>query len=162
METDLTGVGHELWIPNEDFTRLLQAVVGDGRPFRFKAQGTSMTPAIRDGDVLTLCPTPRNIPLGAVVCIHPTNEELIIHRVVARTGPNYLVKGDFGSEMDGWYNKADLLGIVQRVEHKGKCFNLGLGPERCIIAWLSRMGLYAPLISLLLRCRAVIKNGRIG
>ena len=121
-----------------------------------------MTPAIRDGDILTLGPTPGFIPLGTVVVIHPADGELIIHRVVAKKDPGYLVKGDFGSDMDGWYNQEDLLGIVQRVEHKGKDFKLGLGSERVIIAWLSRMGLYAPLISLLVRCRAVIKHGWAG
>jgi len=43
-------------LPMAVFTRLAKDVLGRGASFRFQARGNSMTPFIRDGDVIAIVP----------------------------------------------------------------------------------------------------------
>ena len=127
---------------------LLQAVLDKGAPFRFQAKGFSMTPFVRDRDVITVSPLPGTSPgLGDVVAfIKPETGKLAVHRVVGKRGDSYLIKGDNSPEGDGLVPKANVLGRVSRVERDGKRVFLGLGPERFLIAFLTRRGLLFPLL----------------
>ena len=127
---------------------LLQAVLARGAPFRFRAMGPSMFPFIRDGDVVTVAPL-KGIRLrrgDVVACVPPRLDALVIHRVVARRGQSYLVKGDATSEADGLVHEADILGRVMRVERRGSEVRLGLGVERHLIAILARSGLLVRMV----------------
>jgi hypothetical protein len=134
-------------LPNAGFTELLVAVLARGAPFRFQASGYSMSPFIRNGDVLTLGATPRRLHLGEVVAfINPCNARLSVHRIV-QTGPNgYLLRGDNTPEPDGTVAHSDILGRVIRLERCGRRVRLGLGPERVMIVFLSRCGWLIPLL----------------
>jgi signal peptidase I len=121
------------------FTVLMAAVLEKGVPFRFSASGSSMTPFIRDGDVITVAPG--RIRYGDVVAfVSPHSEKLTVHRVVRVSIDGYLIKGDNVAEPDGYVPRASLLGRVSRVEHGSKHVRLGLGIERVVIAFLSRRG----------------------
>ena len=48
--------GGELSLPSPALLELLRAVLGKGRPFRFRASGPSMSPCICDGDVILIVP----------------------------------------------------------------------------------------------------------
>ncbi len=129
---------------------LMRAVISRGVPFRFRARGWSMTPFIRDGDVITVSPLDNPSPgIGRVVAfIHPLKDKLVVHRVIARRNSSVLMQGDSVPEhSDGLVPEERLIGQVTRIERKNRSIWLGLGPERYLIAWLSRARLLIPLRS---------------
>ena len=117
-----------------------------------------MVPLIRDGDVVTVSPFCRGdvqhhmrraAPhCGDVVAyIQPDTSRLVIHRVVCRKGNAYLIKGDNTSQMDGLVPQENILGYVTRVERRGREVALGFGPEKYLIAFLTRRGSIRPLLA---------------
>ena len=136
------GKGDELSLSGPALTELLLAVLDKGLPFRFRAKGFSMTPFIRDGDVITISPLfgipPRHGDV--VVFIRPGTERVVVHRVVGKKGDSYLIKGDNTFEADGFIPKSNILGSVKKVERQGKAVRLGIGPERLLLAFLTRRG----------------------
>jgi signal peptidase I len=135
-------------IVGKDLVDILRAVLDKSVPCRFRAPGFSMSPFIRNGDVITISRLSGDYPcLGKVVAfIHPTRGKLIVHRVVGREDGRYLIKGDNSPHADGLIPKENILGYVSKVERDGKRILLGLGPERLLIAFLSRRGLLLPLL----------------
>jgi hypothetical protein len=102
-----------------------------------------MSPFIKDGDLLTVSPNVCSSPgIGDVVAfIHKETGRLLIHRVVGKNGESYLTRGDNTLEEDGFTYRANILGHISKVERNGKKVSLGLGPERFLIAYLTRKGL---------------------
>jgi len=127
------------------FAVLMAAVLEKGVPFRFTAPGHSMTPFIRDGDVITVAPG--RIRFGDMVAfVSPHSGKLTVHRVVRISRDGYLIKGDNTLEPDGTVPRTSLLGRVVGVEHQSRRVGLGLGIERVAIAFLSRRGWLIPVI----------------
>jgi len=142
----LSKKGDELAISGEILLELMQAVLDRGVAFRFRAKGWSMTPFIRDGDEITIVPlTKENVTIGKVVAfIQPASGHLAVHRVIGRRGASYLIRGDnASSQPDGVVQLQDILGCVTRVERNGRRVYLGQGPERYLVAYLSRNGMLA-------------------
>lgn len=140
---------------------LMGAVLARGARFRFCALGWSMAPFVRDGDVITVSPLGKELPgVGEVVAfVRPGAGSVAVHRVVARCGTALLIKGDGVTEYtDGIIPAENLLGRVTRVEREGRDVWSGLGPERTVIAWLSRAGLVIPLRARLAACRKRIRG----
>jgi len=136
-------------IPNSTFTSLLKGVLDMGASFRFRANGVSMTPFIKQGDLVTLSPYSGSEPhLGDVAAFFfPDTEKLIIHRVVGKKENGYLLKGDNATAIDGVIPLENILARVQKVERDGKEIRLGLRQERYLIALLARSGLLLSLFS---------------
>ena len=135
---------------------LMRGVLDRGLPFRFCARGWSMAPFIRDEDVITIAPLQGKLPgIGQVVAfIRPGAGNLVVHRVISRCGAAVLVQGDeITIQPDGMIQLENLLGRVMCIERHGKKVWLGLGPERFLIAWLSRVKSFIPLRLRLLFCR---------
>jgi signal peptidase I len=128
---------------------LVKEILSKGAECRFQAKGHSMSPFIKDGDIVTISPLTNSSPgLGDVVAFNrPENENLIIHRVVEKRNNDYYVRGDNLPEADGLVQARDILGYVNKVERNGKNVRVGLGPERFLIALLNRKGLLIPLLS---------------
>jgi len=127
---------------------LLRAVLDKGVPCRFRAPGFSMSPFIRDGDVITVSRLSGcSLCSGRVVAfVHTGTGKLIVHRVVGKEDGRYLIKGDNSPHADGLVPRKNILGYVSKVERGGKRILLGLGPERLLIAFLSRRGLLLALL----------------
>ncbi|MFH0845432.1 MAG: S24/S26 family peptidase [Pseudomonadota bacterium] len=127
---------------------LLRAVLDKEALFRFRAKGFSMVPFIKDDDVVTVSPLWGGSPgVGDVVAfVSPYSERLVVHRVVGKKGDHYLIKGDSAREPDGLVPRINILGRVRAVERNGKEILLGLGPERVLIARLTRNGLILNLL----------------
>jgi signal peptidase I len=107
-----------------------------------------MHPFIQDGDVITVSPLKDRTPkIGKVVAFwnHET-EKLVVHRIVARPGRGFVIRGDGNCQPDGLLDFENLIGVVKRVERNGKTVCLGQGPERLFIALLSRLNLLQPLV----------------
>jgi phage repressor protein C with HTH and peptisase S24 domain len=133
--------GGELSLSGPALVELLLAVLGEGKPFRFRATGPSMSPCIQDGDVILVAPLPlgASARLGQVVAfVHSGTRQLAVHRVVAKRGGSFLLKGDNSSLADGLFPAASILGYVVTVERDGQEVRIGLGPERLLIAFLTR------------------------
>ena len=98
-----------------------------------------MHPFIKDGDVSTVSPLGKNAPgLGDVVAfVQGEIRNLVVHRVIGIKANSYFIKGDGSTGADSPVLGANLLGLVTRV---------GLGPERFLIALLTRKGLMVPLV----------------
>jgi signal peptidase I len=101
---------------------LIEAVHEKGASFRFQARGFSMTPAIRDGDIITVSPLGDIMPRrGDVVAFrHPERPQMLVHRVLHAKEQKYYVKGDNCPEADGWIPAENVLGLITAVERRGK------------------------------------------
>ena len=83
-------------LPNGAVRELMIPLLAAGQEFRFRARGASMSPFIRDGDVLTVSPLAIGEPRVAdVVAVFDAEKaELIIHRVIDRRRSSWLIRGD--------------------------------------------------------------------
>ncbi len=136
-------------INSPSLIEIIQAVIGKQKSLRFRVNGFSMSPFIRDGDVVTLFPINNcSIDIGRVVAfIHPCAKKLVIHRVLAKCpcGTRYVIKGDNTQEIDGFIQRQDILGYVRKVKRGRRNIYLGLGPERRLVAYLSRINFWRKL-----------------
>ena len=132
--------GGELPLSGSALLELLRAVLDKGKPFRFRAKGSSMSPFVKDGDIITVSPlsglSPRLGDVVAYVCAETGT--LVVHRVVGRRGNCCLIWGDNAAEGCDLTPEANVLGRVTRVERNGKDVSLCLGSERFLIAFLRR------------------------
>lgn len=154
----------ELSLYSQHLEELMRGVLDKGASFRFRCKGFSMSPFIKDGDVLTIAPVQGADPRfgDVVVFTHPSTCKLVIHRVIGKKGGAYLSKGDNIPEADGFIAKANILGRVIKVERNGEEPPFGLGPDRFIIAFLTRWRLL-PLLGPVWRfARFIIIRRRPG
>ncbi len=135
----------EYLISSSGLIEIIEAVTSRQNSVRLRVKGFSMFPFIRDNDVVTISPLTNNsIGFGLPeVYINPWNNNIAIHRAVGkcRCGSHYIIKGDNLSDVDGLIEKKNILGFVAKVERERRNIVLGLGPERRIVAYLSRIGL---------------------
>ncbi len=140
--------GRDLSLAGSALVQLLRAALGKGASVRFQVRGFSMSPFIRNEDVVTLSPL-KNVPpsVGDVIAfVLQGTEKLFVHRIVRKKSNLYVTKGDNSSEADESVPTENILGFVTRVERNGKEVFVGLGPERFLIAFLVGRGLLLPLL----------------
>ena len=136
-----------LYLSGDALLSLMEAVLEKGLPFRFRARGWSVAPFIKDGDVITVSPLKDRQPgLGDVIAFtHPVKNQVIVHRVIGKEDAGLKIHGDSVEDnSDDIIPIENLLGQVTEVHRDGKKVWLGLGMEKTIIAWLSRVGLLTP------------------
>jgi len=140
--------GSDLSLSGPVLVQLLRAVLDRGAAVRFQAKGFSMSPFIKNKDVVTISPLLGKRPeLGDIIAfVHPETGGLCIHRIVRKKDRIYVTKGDNISEAGECVPTESILGFVTRVERDGKPVFLGLGPERFLIAFLGWRGLLFPLL----------------
>jgi hypothetical protein len=153
----------KLFLFSQQLEQLMRGVLDKGAAFRFQSKGFSMSPFIKDGDILTIAPMQRCTPSfgDVVVFIHPHNGRLIIHRIIGKKAGSYRTKGDNAPEEDSLISREAILGLVTSVERDGKKLFLGLGPDRFIIAFVTRNGLL-PLLNRLWRLVRFFIRSRSG
>lgn len=137
----------DLSLSGRALVELLQAVVQQGVPARFQAKGFSMSPFIRDKDVVTISPLKHMEPrLGDIIAFaHPETGGLYIHRIVRKKEGMVVTKGDNRSQADECVPRENILGFLTSVQRDGNRVCLGLGPERYLIAFLGWRGFLFPL-----------------
>lgn len=148
--------GEELHIDGEGLISLMAAVLERGAVFRFKARGSSMTPFIRDGDLITVEPiTRRRVGTGSIVAFtRPETGQLVVHRVISLSKEAVFIVGDNNCDCpDGWIPRENLVGNIIRIDRGEHRVWLGLGVERYLIAWLSQK-------KWLTRLRIIVTNMR--
>ncbi len=130
---------------------MARSVIGRGACLRFRACGTSMNPFIRNGDILTLAPIGNRKPsIGHIVAFSRAGRpSLTVHRIIGKDAEGYRLKGDNLPTVDGTIPGRHILARVVSVERGGKNRRFGTGPERFVIAFLQRHGLFRPMTAAL-------------
>lgn len=137
---------------------LAREVIKRKRLFRFAANGKSMAPFIKDGDVITLAPLGQSpASVGKVVAFQcPGTGTLTVHRVIDETRTGFLIKGDnTPGASDGIIPRNAVLGTVVKIERDGRSIHWGLGPERRLIALLSKYDVLTALTRTLRKWKAL-------
>jgi len=132
---------NDLSLSGLELLDLLRDILSKGLSCRFQARGSSMAPFVNDGEVITISPLAGAAPrIGEVVAfIHPEMQKPIVHRIIGKRAGTCLIKGDnIPCGADGYVLPRNILGRVSRVERKGRSVWAGLGPERMLLAFLSR------------------------
>lgn len=136
---------------------LVEELATRGVPVRFQAKGGSMSPWIRDGDVVTVTPiggeevggsvnsqSPRAPRLGDVAAFRSQpSGRLTVHRLVRREAEGWIARGDRLAGEDGSVRREELLGLVTQVERAGREIWLPRGLAGLLLARLSRVALGA-------------------
>ncbi len=126
---------------------LVLDLLADGISVEIPVTGGSMSPNVRSADVLTLAPIGnRPVHLGDVVAFARPDGRLVVHRVIALDAERLRTRGDAASKADASIAREILLGRVEKIHRRGRRARWGLGPERSVLAVLSRAGLLRPLL----------------
>ena len=123
-----------------EMARLVEELGGLGISTRFVARGGSMSPWIRDGDVVTVTP-PGSAPVraGDVAAYRRSgSDRLIVHRLVRRENGAWIARGDCLPGPDGPVADSEILGIVARVERRGRKTFAPRGPLGLLLSHLAR------------------------
>ena len=114
---------------------------------RFVARGGSMSPWIRDGDLLTVTPILRlahgvRPRIGEVAAFRrPGSQRLTVHRLKQQVAGGWIAQGDRLPAADGVVAEGEIFGIVTRVERQGRRVFLPRGRLGLWLAGLSRRAL---------------------
>lgn len=149
---DDAGKIAEHTLDSEELANLIRAAVADGNTICFNAPGRSMAPFIHSEDKIFVSPVAKGtIRTGDVLAfVHPETGRVLAHRVVRIADGRFFSKGDnVTAEGDGWISYEDVLGRVDRVQRDAKDHHLGLGPEKFVVALLSRCKILVPLLNFL-------------
>lgn len=109
---------------NLRFVDVSAALLTEGYGVRFRAGGGSMTPAIGDGDVITVKPiAPASLAPGRVI-VYRDCDRVFAHRIVDvradRTRPEHIiVRGDAARDCDAPIAPSQVLGEVVSVSPRG-------------------------------------------
>ena len=100
------------------FLALLHDLLGQGLTVRFQARGASMSPAIRDGEVVLVTPVIVNkLRKGDVVLTRSTNAFRLHRLVIAdHARDEFVTRGDCGQENDPSVKGDQILGLAQAKE----------------------------------------------
>jgi hypothetical protein len=138
----LVRKGRELPLSGDSLTALLRAVLAKGKPFRFRVMGFSMSPFIKDGDVVTVSPLVGRKPgTGEIVAfLRPGTDKVAIHRIVRKKSGWFFLRGDNTYSVDGVLPLDRILGAVSGVERNGRKVHGSVGRWSPAVALLSRTG----------------------
>ena len=150
-------------LTNLKHKELIRAVTERGKPIRTRVRGSSMSPFIQDGDVLTIAPPDyREFGIGDVLAFRDArSRRLAVHRIVAEDNGAWLIRGDNSPEAEGAVPREKIIGIVIGVERDGHDVRLGLGAERVLIALLQRANALPRAVYLVARTRRIFMSIRI-
>jgi signal peptidase I len=110
------------------FRALVEEALAAGTSVRFRAEGTSMYPTIRDGEVITIAPvrTDQLVRGDVLLCRHDTR--MIAHRLVAVTSRGaerrFHFRGDAKAGCDAPVGADAVVGRVISVARNGRAASL--------------------------------------
>ena len=134
----------ELKLDDDAFAQLSAEILRQGGSFQFRAHGSSMSPFIRDGDLLTIAPVDAaSLEIGDVALYRTRRDRIVAHRVVGRaTQGGELVletRGDARLASDRPVPGGRVMGCVVRIQRGGRVYRLDLGPWRLAARLWSRV-----------------------
>ncbi len=118
---------------SEAFEAICREVLASGGTVRFEARGASMSPAIRDGEIVYVRPLRKAPKTGDVLMVR-VKDGMRLHRLVRRfkfdneARDLYVTRGDCGQEDDAPVESGDVLGIaeVKEVRWMGSSLRIGI------------------------------------
>ncbi len=121
-------------LDGETFAVLSAELIAESGGLRFRAQGRSMAPFVRDGDVLTIEKIPpADLRVGDIALFRSRGGSVLAHRVCRSVGGSdrarWTTRGDALFVQDPSFGPDSLLGRVATVERDGSTRRLdgGLG-----------------------------------
>ncbi len=142
----MLGKTEMLNLKREDFTSIAQEVLGRERILRFKAKGGSMSPFIRNGDVVEVVPSKGKINLGDIILYHSSYGNPVVHRVIQRNKESIITKGDSVPNSDQPILSKQVLGRVVVVEKNGWRMRLDSPVGRLLNILLTTISPFSSLI----------------
>jgi hypothetical protein len=140
------------------WTSLAQSLMADGLSVEVQVTGSSMSPFIQPGDVVVVDPLDaKPIRIGDVLAFQRDPGRMAIHRVVASRRRQWILRGDGSRREDAPADPAAIVGRVRSARRGNSPVRWGLGPERRLIAYLSRAGVLPSLVEV---ARAVLRVTR--
>ncbi len=141
--------GGKFCLSNQVQLEMLQGLAERGASLRTTVRGFSMSPFVKDMDVLIISPPVKKVKVGDIAAFrHPVNGRLTLHRLIRKVESGWLVRGDNCSRPDGIIQQQDILGLVVSARRKSRKLRLGITYGKKLIAWLS-------LFNLLLRIKKI-------
>lgn len=126
---------------SELFDRISIDLLQAGYPLRFTAQGTSMKPLIRDGDIVLVEPiNQKKVKPSEIVLFINNQEKLVLHRVIQKWKIDgkfqYLLKGDQVRSPDGIFEHSKIFGRLVGLERAEKKITIN-EPIFKLLNWLA-------------------------
>jgi len=141
-------------ISGEELAGLMRVVLEKKADFRFKAKGHSMSPFIKNLDIVTISPlfTNKGPYAGDVVAASFfERKSIMVHRIIAEKQGKFIIKGDNNQSTDGVFEQDQIIGLVSCVERNDRKIWFGQGFFGKIIAIFSKSGLLNRIILPVLR-----------
>jgi len=138
--------GREVTLETPDFLEQARQLLSRRLPIELRMSGSSMSPAIEDGDVITVEPVAEDpVKQGDIVLYHSRFDTAVIHRVIRLERSSsercIVTRGDAASHNDVPVPLHRILGRVKRVERLGERIKMVV-PKRTfsqtVMAWLHR------------------------
>jgi uncharacterized repeat protein (TIGR01451 family) len=100
------------------FEQVIDQLLGKGLSVRFEARGASMSPVIRDGEIVEVTPVIVSKLRKDDIVLAKTNAGFRLHRIVVADHAHdlFLTRGDCGLENDPALKGAQILGLAQAKE----------------------------------------------
>lgn len=119
----------EVTVRRTDFSKLSVEVIGRGGAFLFKAHGSSMTPFIRNGDILVIEPVEDNsLHLGDILFYRSMGRQLVAHRLMEKQVRNdstiLTMHGDAIPDSGEQIRHEQVIGRVASVQRRKKVYRL--------------------------------------
>jgi signal peptidase I len=126
--------GREATLETPDFLEQARQLLSRSLPVELRMSGSSMSPAIEDGDVITIEPiSDEPVRQGDIVLYQSRFDTAVIHRVVKieRSQSERMVttRGDSASQSDSPIPLHRVIGRVKLVERAGEPVTM-VGPKR--------------------------------
>jgi hypothetical protein len=120
---------------------LLESFLSKGHACRIRANGSSMTPSIRNGDLVTIEPVAASVRRGDVVASSDMGGgRVLLHRVMntrgSGSGREFMLAGDNGCAGEDWVGEGCILGQVRRVSRGDRNVFLLGGLFGLVWAWV--------------------------
>lgn len=139
--------GREVNLETPDFLEQARQLLTKSVPIEIKMSGSSMSPTIEDGDVVTVEPVSSSpLSAGDIILYNSLRDTAVIHRVVRveKRGSSeraVITRGDAASQNDIAVPIHRILGKVKVIDRAGEQITLSRTDYRIhvkFLAWLSR------------------------
>lgn len=134
------------------FTEVVESLLAEGFRVRFRAEGRSMQPAVRDGECIVVAPVVARDVARDDVVLSETWRGPVAHRVVAITTTSdgarrFVLRGDASLECDRPVSSAEVLGRVVGVERAGRLRGVALPGRALGRLWLAAKRRARPVVA---------------
>ncbi|MEK6325886.1 MAG: signal peptidase I [Acidobacteriota bacterium] len=142
--------GREVTLETPDFLEQARQLLSRSLPVELRMSGSSMSPAIEDGDIITLEPVSEEpVKQGDIVLYQSRMDTAVIHRIIRLERSSsercIVTRGDAASHNDSPVPLHRILGRVKRVERAGERIKMVI-PKRSVsqtlLAWLQWLKLW--------------------